>query len=246
MIGGYCKKILRVNLSTGRIREEEESDEFLKKYVGGYGTAGRILYDEVPPWVGPFDSGNKLILSTGPVTGTITQTAGRHAVVFKSPLSGYFGDTSAGGFWGAELKFSGYDMVVFSGIAPKPVYLWVTEDSAELRDASAYWGMDARENERALKRDLGDKKIQVSNIGPAGENLVRYAAVMHDEGNRAAGRMGGGAVMGHKRLKAVAVRGEKEVRVADPDRLKKLMGEVTSFYATDQGVKDFRKDGTPG
>ncbi|MGQ9781172.1 MAG: aldehyde ferredoxin oxidoreductase family protein [Nitrososphaeria archaeon] len=245
MLGGYMKKILRVNLSTGKIWEQEEDEAFLRKYVGGYGTAGKILYDEVEPWVEPFDPENRLIFTTGPMTGTAVQTAGRHAVVFKSPLSGYFGDTSCGGFWGAELKFSGYDMIVFTGRAPKPTYLFVNDGHSELKDASAYWGMDARNVERALKRDLNESRAQVSCIGPAGENMVRYAAIMHDEGNRAAGRMGGGAVMGYKQLKAVVVRGHKQVPVADPDWLKALMKEVLAYYATNAEVKGFRKGGTP-
>jgi len=245
MLGGYMGKILRVNLSTKKIWEEEEKEEFLKKYLGGYGTAGRILYDEVQPWVEPFDPENRLIFTTGPVTGSIAQTAGRFTVVFKSPLSGYFGDTSCGGFWGPELKFCGYDMIIFHGRADKPVYLWIKDGKAELRDARDYWGMNAREVDRALKRDLGDKKIQVACIGPAGENMVRFAAVMHDEAGRAAGRMGGGAVMGYKKLKAIALRGSKEVPVHDPDKLKALMKEISKFYAKDESVVSFRNGGTP-
>ncbi|MEM4311874.1 MAG: aldehyde ferredoxin oxidoreductase family protein [Nitrososphaerales archaeon] len=245
VLGGYTKKILRVNLSLGKIWVEEENDEFLKKYGGGYGTAGRILYDEVPPWVEPFDPENRLIFTTGPVTGTITQTAGRFTTVCKSPLSGYFGDSSCGGFWGPELKLAGYDMIVFHGRAPKPVYLWVNNEQVEIRDASAYWGMDARKVDRALKSDLGDKKIQVACIGPAGENLVRFAAVMHDEAGRAAGRLGTGAIMGHKQLKAIAVRGNKPVPVAEPDRLKELMKEISKHYAKHEEVTSFRRGGTP-
>ncbi|MEM1986649.1 MAG: aldehyde ferredoxin oxidoreductase family protein [Nitrososphaeria archaeon] len=246
MLGGYMGKILRVNLSTGKVWEESEDESFLIKYVGGYGTAGRILYDEVEPWVEAFDPENRLIFTTGPVTGTIAQTAGRFTVVFKSPLSGYFGDTSCGGFWGPELKFAGYDMIVFHGRASKPVFLYVNDGHAELKDASSYWGMDARKVDRAIKKDLGDPKVQVACIGPAGENLVRFAAVMHDEANRAAGRMGGGAVMGYKNLKAVAVRGHKKVPVANEEKLASLMKEVVQFYATDEGVKSFRRGGTPG
>ncbi|MEM3872769.1 MAG: aldehyde ferredoxin oxidoreductase N-terminal domain-containing protein, partial [Nitrososphaeria archaeon] len=152
-------KILRVNLSTGKVWEESEDESFLIKYVGGYGTAGRILYDEVEPWVEAFDPENRLIFTTGPVTGTIAQTAGRFTVVFKSPLSGYFGDTSCGGFWGPELKFAGYDMIVFHGRASKPVFLYVNDGHAELKDASSYWGMDARKVDRAIKKDLGDPKV---------------------------------------------------------------------------------------
>lgn len=124
-IGGYMGKILRVELTRGRISEEELKEDLVKKYIGGYGTATRILYDEVPPWVGALDPLNELIFSTGPVCGTPTPTASRYAVVTKSPMTGYFGDASSGGFFPAELKFSGFDMIIFTGEAAKPTYLWV-------------------------------------------------------------------------------------------------------------------------
>lgn len=231
-------KILRVELSRKKIVDCPLSEELARKFVGTYGTAGKILYKEVAPWVDAFDPENRLIFSTGPLTGTQVESAGRYTVVTKSPLSGYFGDASSGGFWGPELKFSGYDMIVITGRAEKPTYLWVKDGKAELKDASPYWGMDARQTDRAIRKDLGDKRIRVADIGQAGENLVRYACIMHDEAGRAAGRCGVGAVMGFKNLKAVAVRGHKEVPVTDPDRLKKLanyLREYTSREKFDKG-----------
>jgi len=246
MLGGYMGNVLRVDLSLGRISKEPLSEEMARKYVGTMGLGGRVLYDEVPPWVEPFDPANRLIFSTGPVTGSMTQTAGRHTVITKSPMTGYFGDASCGGYWGAELKFAGYDQVIVQGKATKPVYIWINDGAAEIRDASAYWGMDARETDRALCRDLGDKAVQVSCIGPAGENLVRYAAIMHDDAGRAAGRCGVGAVMGFMKLKAIAVRGHKRVPVANPDALREAILKVTSYYKESPQVQGLHAGGTPG
>jgi aldehyde:ferredoxin oxidoreductase len=245
-IGGYMGKILRVELTRSKISEQDLNEEFVKKYVGGYGTAARILYDEVPPWIGAFDPMNELVFSTGPVCGTATPTASRYVAVAKSPMTGYFGDASSGGFFPAELKFSGFDMVVFSGNANKPAYLWINDGKAELRDARPYWGMNTRQTERALRQDLGDRHIQVACIGQAGENLVRYAAIMNDDGGRAAARCGLGAVMGFKRLKAVAVRGHARVPVADAERLVKLARDVNAGYGTSSNSQNFTKRGTPG
>ena len=245
-IGGYMGKVLRVELTRSKVYEEDLKKEFLKKYIGGYGTAARILYDEVPPWTAPLDPMNELIFTTGPVCGTATPTASRYVAVAKSPMTGYFGDASSGGFFPAELKFSGFDMIIFSGKAVKPVYLWVNDGRAELRDANAYWRMDARQTERDLRRDLGDSRIQVACIGQAGENLVRYATIMNDDAGRAAGRCGLGAVMGFKKLKAVAVRGHGKVPVADQEGLIKLAKEVNKAYRTNPNSRAFTKWGTPG
>jgi aldehyde:ferredoxin oxidoreductase len=239
-------KILWIDLTRRKTWVEEPGEAFYRKYIGTYGTGGKILYDYVEPWVDAFDPLNLLIFSTGPVTGTITQTAGRHTMIGKSPLSGYFGDASCGGFWGPELKFAGYDMIVVTGRAQEPVYVWINDGDVEIRPGRAYWGMDARAVDRALKRDLGDKRAQVCCIGPAGENLVRFAAVMHDDAGRAAGRLGLGAVMGYKRLKAVVVRGHKKVPVADEDRLKELMKDIAKYYATNEAVRNFHDGGTSG
>lgn len=237
---------LRVDLSRNKILKVPLDPSLVKTYIGNQGIAGKILYDEVPPWVEPFDPNNRLIFSTGPVTGTMTTTAGRHSIVTKSPLTGYFGDASSGGFWGAELKFSGYDMIVFQGRAPKPVYLRIIDGNAELKDAKSYWGKDARETDHALRNDLSDKNVKVAAIGPAGENMVRIAGVANDNAERIAARCGVGAVMGFMNLKAVAVRGHAKVPVADMDTLKKVVSEVTQRGKTDQALQDFHKGGTSG
>lgn len=244
-IGGYMGKILRVELTRGRISEEELKEDLVKKYIGGYGTAARILYEEVPPWVGALDPLNELIFSTGPVCGTATPTASRYTAVTKSPMTGYFGDASSGGFFPAELKFSGFDMIIFTGKAAKPTYLWVNNGKPELRNAEPYWGMDARQTEKALRQDLGDPRIQVACIGQAGENLVRYAAIMTDNAGRSAARCGVGAVMGSKRMKAVAVRGNRKVPVADSDGLVKLARDVSNAYRANANSQLFTRYGTP-
>ncbi|MEM3891225.1 MAG: aldehyde ferredoxin oxidoreductase family protein [Nitrososphaerales archaeon] len=243
--GGYLGKILRIDLTRKKHLTQPLPPELAYNYIGGYGVGGRILYDEVPPWVGAFDPQNLLIFATGPVNGTPTPVAGRHSVVSKSPLTGFFGDANAGGFWGAELKAAGYDLVVITGRAPKPTYVFIRDGEVRFGDASPYWGMDARASDRSLKRDLGDAKIQVSNIGQAGENLVRFAGILTDEANRIAGRCGLGAVMGFMKLKAVAVRGEGKVPIAHPEELRKISGEVIKFVKEDKNVQMFSKGGTP-
>ena len=241
---GYRGKVVKVNLSNKKVSVEALDKQLVKEYVGCVGAAGKILYDMVPSWAGAFDPMNLLIFTTGPVTGTIVQSAGRFSVVTKSPLTGCFGDASAGGFFGPMLKFAGYDMIIFSGASEKPVYLYVEDENIELRDASAYWGMDARECDRAICSDLGDKRFEIACIGPAGEHLVRYAAIMHDDAGRAAARCGVGAVMGFKKLKAVAVKGTGKVEVADPEGLRKVMQEVLEFYNSAPIVKRLREGGT--
>lgn len=242
---GYVGKIVRVDLTLGKITSEPLDEEFAKNYVGGLGFAARILYDEVPPWVDALDPENRLIFATGPVTGTGTPSAGRHTVVAKSPLTGFFGDSSGGGFWGAELKFSGYDMIVIKGKASKPAFLWINDGSVEIRDARSYWGMNARETDRAIRKDLGEKDAKVACIGQAGENLIRIAGIMNDEACRAAARGGLGAVMGSKNLKAIAVRGHSKVPIAEPETFRKLTAEVTKFIVENENMRDFHERGTP-
>ena len=243
--GGYVGKILRIDLTRRKCVTQPLPVELAYNYIGGYGIGGRILYDEVPPWVGAFDPENLLIFSTGPVNGTPTPVAGRHTVVAKSPLTGFFGDANAGGFWGAELKAAGYDLVVISGRAEKPTYVFIRDGEVTFGDATPYWGLDARESERRLKKDLGDSKIQVSNIGQAGENLVRFAGILTDEAGRIAARCGLGAVMGSKRLKAVAVRGSGRVPLADEEEFRKLSQQIIKNVREKQNIQAFSKGGTP-
>ena len=243
---GYTGKIARINLSTKKAMVEDLDKELVEKYIGSNGIAGKVLFDEVPSWASAFDPVNLLIYATGPVTGTITQTAGRCSIVTKSPLTGCFGDSSVGGYFGAEQKRAGYDMLIFIGKSEKPLVVSIEDGDVRFIDASPYWGMDARECDRAIRRDLSDRKAQVSCIGPAGENLVRYACVMHDDAGRAAGRCGVGAVMGSKNLKAVAVRGSKDISVADPNALNEVMREVLDNYRTSSSVKRLHETGTMG
>ena len=219
MPNGYHNKILRVDLSTRDVAVEEPGEMFYRTYLGGWGTIGHYLLKELKPGVDPLGPDNLLIFAAGVVTGAPVGGSGRHAVGGKSPLTGAFGAAEAGGYWGAELKRAGWDGIVVSGRAENPVYLWIRDDVVEIRDASHLKGRQTADVEAMLRQELGDRRVRVAQCGPAGENLVRFATVMHDV-NRAAGRTGLGAVMGSKNLKAVAVRGSGRVDLADPDRVR--------------------------
>ncbi len=204
-------KLLRVNLSTREISEEEVAEQLVEQYLGGRGLASKILYDEIDPEVDPLSPENKLIFATGLLTGTSASTGGRYMVVTKGPLTGTIASSNSGGFFGAELKFTGYDLVLFEGKAEQSVYLSIVDDQVELKDASDLWGAKVPETTDRLIEAVGDDKAKVSCIGPAGENQVLFASIMNEK-NRAAGRTGVGAVMGSKNLKAVVVRAnEKKV-----------------------------------
>ncbi|MFX0153851.1 MAG: aldehyde ferredoxin oxidoreductase family protein [Candidatus Hodarchaeota archaeon] len=216
-------KILRVDLTNGKISEEFPDEETLKLYLGGAGLATKYLIEEVPKGIDPLGPKNKLIFMTGPLTGTPSPSTGRYCVVAKSPLTGIWGEANSAGFWGRDLKRSGFDGVIFEGVSPKPVYLVTEDGKAELKDASHLWGKNTSETTRIIKEDLGDK-FNVSCIGIAGENLVKYAAVMNDcdkpNYGRAAGRCGMGAVMGSKKVKAIASKGNAKIEVANPEEYK--------------------------
>ena len=216
-------KILRVDLTNGKISEEFPDEETLKLYLGGSGIATKYMIDEIPKGIDPLGPENKLIFMTGPLTGTPSPSTGRYSVNAKSPLTGVWGEANSAGFWGRDLKRSGFDGIIFEGISPKPVYLVTEDGKAELRDASHLWGKNTSETTRIIKEDLGDK-FNVSCIGIAGENLVKYAAVMNDcdkpNYGRAAGRCGMGTVMGSKKLKAIAAKGNAKIEVANPEEYK--------------------------
>ncbi|MHA1973678.1 MAG: aldehyde ferredoxin oxidoreductase family protein [Candidatus Hodarchaeales archaeon] len=218
---GYMRKILRVNLETGTITEEIPDEETLKLYLGGCGLATKYLFDEVPKGTDPLGPENKLIFMTGPMTGTPAPSTGRYSVVAKSPLTGLWGHGNSGGFWGRDFKRSGFDGVIFEGIAPKPVYLVTDNGKAELRDASHLWGKSTSETTKLIRVELGEK-FNVACIGIAGENKVKYAAIINDADDkywgRAVGRCGLGAVMGSKNLKAIAARGTASIEVADKEK----------------------------
>ncbi|CAB49871.1 aldehyde ferredoxin oxidoreductase [Pyrococcus abyssi] len=221
---GYWGKILRVNLTDGTIKEETFNEEFAKKWLGTRGFGIYFLLKEMDPKVDPFSPENKLIFATGPLTGTSAPTGGRYMVITKSPLTGYIAMANSGGYFGAELKFAGWDAIIIEGKADHPVYLYIHDENVEIRDASKVWGKLVSETEKALKEEVGDKHVQIASIGPAGENKVRFAAVMNN-GHRAAGRGGVGAVMGSKNLKAIVVRGHKRVEVADKGKFMEVIRE---------------------
>jgi aldehyde:ferredoxin oxidoreductase len=210
---GYKGKILTVDLSRSRIGSMPLSDEMVELYLGGRGLATRILYDELRPGIEPFSVDNKVLFITGPAAGTLLPTSARFAVGVKSPLNSTLNVSYAGGFFAPELKYAGYDGILISGVSKNPVYLFIDDDSVELRDAAHLWGKDCFETEEMLKGELG-WDFQIAGIGPAGENLVHMANVMHEQ--HTAGRGGSGAIMGHKKLKAVAVRGSGGVEMALP------------------------------
>jgi aldehyde:ferredoxin oxidoreductase len=223
MISGYRGKLLFVDLSTGKIKEETPDDSLYQKYVGGYGLGARLLYDRMKPGADPLGPDNILGLVTGPLTGTPIPSGARYAAVAKSPLTGGWGDANSGGSFGPYLKFSGYDGVFFTGISPRPVYLLIDEGKAELKDASHLWGKDAYQTEETLEAQYG-KQSRVACIGPAGEKQSLIAAIMTDKGS-AAGRSGLGAVMGSKKLKAVVARGTMPVTLADKAAAERLRKE---------------------
>lgn len=206
----WAGKLLRVNLTTGTCKSEPLNMTWAKDYLGSRGLATKYFVEEVDAKVDPLSVENKIIWATGPLTGTMASTGGRYTVVTKGPLTGAIACSNSGGYWGAELKFAGWDMVIFEGKSPKPVYLFIEDDKAELLDADYIWGKTVWDTEPAIKTKHQDPLIRVSSIGRSGENGVLYSAIVNDL-HRAAGRSGVGAVMGSKNLKAIAVRGTKGV-----------------------------------
>lgn len=221
MLGGYMGKILRVDLSTQEILTETFQEEILRKYLGGSGLGAKILLEETTEKTDPLGPDNILIFMTGPLVGTRALNFGRHQVVTKSPLTGIYGEANSGGTWGVHLKRAGYDGLIISGRSSKPVYLWLNNDIVQIRDASSIWGKDTFETDLLLKRELGSDIVTCS-IGQAGENLVKIAAIMNDGiHGRAAARCGVGAVMGSKKLKAIAVKGDLKPYTVNEKALKK-------------------------
>ena len=236
----WTGKILRVNLSTGTIKVEPTNMEWAQAYIGSRGLGTKYLVEEVDAKVDPLSADNKIIWATGPLTGTMASTGGRYTVITKSPLTGAVACSNSGGYWGAEFKMAGWDMLIFEGKSPKPVYLYVNDDQVELRDAAHLWGKSVWETEEMLKKGLQDPLTRVSSIGKAGENGVLFASVVNDL-HRAAGRSGVGTVMGSKNLKAIAVRGTKGVgNIKDPKAFMKAVAAGKKILAengvTGQGL----------
>jgi len=218
--------VLRVDLNQLRISREPLNRDWAEAFLGQRGLASKYLFEEMDPLVDPLSPGNKLIFATGPLTGTMASTGGRWSAVTKGALTGAIAASNAGGFFGAELKFTGLDMIILEGRAPMPVYLSICDDEAELIDAREFiWGESVWRTEERIRERHRDPQIRIASIGRAGERLVRYACIVCDR-DRAAGRSGVGAVMGSKNLKAVAVRGTRGVSVQDPDRFQRAVAQA--------------------
>lgn len=227
----WAGKILRVDLTAGTCKSEPLNMDWAKQYLGQRGLATKYFVEEVDAKVDPLSPDNKVIWATGPLTGTMASTGGRYSVVTKGPLTGAIACSNSGGYWGAELKMAGWDMIIFEGKSPKPVYLSIVDDVAELHDAGHLWGKTVFETEETLKKASQDPQTRVSSIGRAGENQVLFAAVVNDL-HRAAGRSGVGAVAGSKNLKAVTVRGTLGVgNVHDPKAFMKVTAEKKAILA---------------
>jgi aldehyde:ferredoxin oxidoreductase len=214
MTFGYHNKILHVDLTSGELEVEQPGEDFYRTYMGGSALGLYYLLRDTPPGIDPLGPENVLVLALSVLTGAPISGQSRMTAVAKSPLTDAVGDSQAGGFFPAEMKFAGFDAIVIKGRAEQPVYLWVHDGEAELRRAEHLWGKVTGEAEALIREELDDKRIEIAQIGPAGENLVRFAAIMNMS-NRANGRTGMGAVMGSKNLKAVAVRGKDRPELAD-------------------------------
>lgn len=239
----WTKKVLRVNLTEGTCKTEDLRMDWAKTYLGQRGLATKYFVEEVDAKVDPLSIDNKLMFATGPLTGTMASTGGRYSVITKGPLTGAIACSNSGGYWGAELKNAGWDMVILEGKASKPVYLFIENEKATILDASDLWGKSVWETEPAIKTKHQDPLIRVTSIGRAGENQVLYAAIVNDL-HRAAGRSGVGAVMGSKNLKAIAVRGTKGVgNIANPKEFMKVTFEKKKILAenavTGQGLPTY-------
>jgi aldehyde:ferredoxin oxidoreductase len=210
----WTRNVLRVNLTKGTCTNEPLNMDWAMKYLGQRGLATKYFVEEVDPKVDPLSPDNKMIMTTGPLTGTGASTSGRYSVVTKGALTGAIACSNSGGFFGNEMKNAGYDMIIFEGKSKKPVYLLIQDNDAKLLDASVYWGKSVWDTEEGIKHAHGDPQIRVASIGVSGEKGVKFACVVNDM-DRAAGRSGVGTVMGSKNLKAVAIRGTKGVKVKD-------------------------------
>jgi aldehyde:ferredoxin oxidoreductase len=245
MKGGYVGKLLFADLTKGTVNEKTLSEELARNFIGGYGIGARLLYDMMKPGVDPLGPDNILGLISAPLNGTGAFFGGRYTVVCKSPVTGGWNDANSGGFFGPELKRAGFDGVFVSGASEKPVYLFIKDGKAEIRDATQLWGKNCVETEEALVRETGESKLRAAVIGPSGEKRSLMACVINDK-HRAAGRGGCGAVMGSKNLKAVAVRGTGKIPVAHPEKIREINAEILEFMKNGPTVEQVKLFGTFG
>ena len=245
MADGYADRILRVDLTEEKVSTEPINREWARQFIGGKGLGARYLFDELKPGTDPLSPENVLSIWTGPLVGTMVPLTSRYAVITKSPLSGTFLDTYAGGYFGPELKYAGFDAIIVKGKAPKPSYLWVNDGKAEIRDAKNVWGKDMFKTEEILREEVGHSTARVAGIGQAGEKLSRIAGVTSDI-TRNAGRGGAGAVFGSKNLKAVVAKGTLGVEVPKIDEFVKMAKHMLKTDVVENPDHDgLVTDGTP-
>ncbi|MBW2610198.1 MAG: aldehyde ferredoxin oxidoreductase family protein [Deltaproteobacteria bacterium] len=240
---GWIGTVLRVDLSNQNITKEPLNKNSAEKFIGGRGLNGITLYREVGPEIDPISPENRLIFGVGPCNGTISVGSGRCTVTGKSPLSGVFGDSNFGGNWAPELKYAGYDQLIIQGKSDTPVYLWIDDDEVEIRPAGHIWGKTITETDKLLRDEIGDPSIQITYIGPGSEKLIKFGNIMSNL-YRAAGRTGMGCIMGSKNLKAVAVRGSKGVKVADPQSLMDVVQKAYGILREDKVAQLWKDQGT--
>lgn len=240
---GYLGRLLRVDLSSGRLTDEALNEDYARRYIGGSGLAARYLYDVLDASVDPLGPENPLLFLTGPLVGTSMTSAGRYSACARSPLTGIWGEANSGGFFGPELRYAGYDGVWIDGAAREPVWLSIVDGKAELHSARDLWGSDIYVTQDRLREALGEARARVACIGLAGEHQVRLAGIANDHG-RFAARTGLGAVMGSKHLKAIAVRGRGQIPLHAPDELKAISHQVMALFKGDMPSQSLREWGT--
>ena len=243
MLYGYAGKMLFINLTDGKIEEREVTKELAENFIGGYGFGAKILYEMMPAGVDALGPENVLGFTTGPTSATRAFFGGRYTIVHKSPVTGGWNDANSGGYFGPELKKAGYDALFVTGASEKPVYIYINDGKVEIRDASHLWGMNTKEVWEALKKETNEPRLRVSAIGPAGERLSLISCPIND-GHRAPGRGGGGAVMGSKKLKAIAVRGTREIPVANPEKVTEINKKISESLKISELGKAFGTYGT--
>jgi len=243
MAYGYMGQIVRINLTDRVVKIEKLNENFYRKFLGGRNIAAYLMLQEISPEVKPLDPENKIIFTTSVLTGTPIPGTSRFTVAAKSPLTGGYGESEAGGWWGPELKFAGFDAIIVEGRSREPVYIWIDNGNVEIRSAQKLWGKETGIVQEEIKKELGDEKIKVLQIGPAGEKLVKYAAITN-ELRHWCGRTGLGAVMGSKNLRAIAVRGTSHVSMKEKERVI----EYTKWFARNvvqhPGLRDNMELGT--
>jgi aldehyde:ferredoxin oxidoreductase len=243
-MSGYTYKILIVDLTAEKTNVKELPKSFCKKFLGGNGFGIKLLYDHVKPGIDPLSPDNVVVFAVGPFLGTSIPTSGKYIVYSKSPLTGFQGESVSSSFWGHSLKMAGYDCLIIKGRAKRQTYLFIDDNIIEFRSARELWGKNCIETERLIREKIGDDNVHVVTIGPAGENLVRFACIYND--GRFAGRTGIGAVLGSKQIKAVAVRGSNTITVDKPDELLDLCADLIERCRNNPTIQTYRTVGTSG